>query len=412
MSELQRQTRRERRFSDVEASLPTFSPHTSVTLDPTAPVASAKSTLADLLSYLGPYNPRPLPLTENDAVWLFDNTAFRTEDGAWQAEFVAAVFTREPSTRLMDAVVQVADKLGLGANDPRLATIEERLRPFLMDILPGRLVTADFAGVKELSLGPGGRNGISSDVHELHDLQTGSVVSAKAKAPEGATGLLDMKTHFVEDSGWGVISDIDDTIKVTMTSDPLGILTSTFLSEPIPVPGIPDLYKYIQSLITPASPFFYLSASPYNLYPFLRGFRDQHYPQGQIILRDASWMSIPGLLSSLTLGTHEYKVDRMHKINSWLPGKKMICIGDSTQSDPESYGEIYRTFPGWVHVILIRKARDIAELGIEAKNEPARFETAFEGVPRSVWHVFEDPKECYDIIKEAVFKGLIVEGRN
>ncbi|KAJ7454372.1 hypothetical protein B0H11DRAFT_2161224 [Mycena galericulata] len=370
MSELQRQTRRERRFSDVEASLPAFS--------------LAKSTLADLLSYLGPYNPRPLPLTENDAVWLLDNTAFRTKDGAWQAEFVAAVFTREPSTRLMDAVVQVADKLGLGANDQRLATIEERLRPFLMDILPGRLITADFAGVKELSLGPGGRNGISSDVRELHDLQTGSVVAAKAKAPEGATGLLDMKTHFAEDSGWGVISDIDDTIKVTMTSDPLGILTSTFLhgshSEPMPVPGIPDLYKYIQSLITPASPFFYLSASPYNLYPFLRGFRDQHYPHGQIILRDASWMSIPGLLSSLTLGTHEYKVDRMHKINSWLPGKKM--------------------------------AKDIAELGIEAKNEPARFEKAFEGVPRSVWHVFEDPKECYDIIKEAVFKGLIVEGRN
>lgn len=102
---------------------------------------------------------------------------------------------------------------------------------------------------------------------------------------------------------------------------------------------MPELYAYIQSRVTSMSPFFYLSASPYNLYPFLHGFRSQHYPHGQLILRDASWMSIPGLLSNLTLGTLEYKVDRMQKIHSWLPRRKMICIGDSTQSDPEAYGD-------------------------------------------------------------------------
>lgn len=93
-------------------------------------------------------------------------------------------------------------------------------------------------------------------------------------------------------------------------------------------------------MITNTSPFFYLSASPYNLYPFLRNFRDQHYPHGQLILRDASWMSVPGLLSNLTLGTQEYKVSRMQKIHEWLPSRKMILIGDSTQSDPESYGDM------------------------------------------------------------------------
>ena len=172
---------------------------------------------------------------------------------------------------------------------------------------------------------------------------------------------------------------------------------------------MPEFYKYIQSLVGASSPFFYLSASPYNLYPFLRDFRDEFYPHGQLILRDASWMSIPGLLSNLTLGTQDYKVDRMKKVNTWLPKRKMICIGDSTQSDPEAYGkpalvrrwhpclilpmrsililtsppgEIYRTYPGWVHLILIRKVTDIASVGIAEKNEPQRFETAFQGVPR------------------------------
>ena len=125
---------------------------------------------------------------------------------------------------------------------------------------------------------------------------------------------------------------------MTQTSDPIGILRTTFVDDPTPIKGMPELYRFIQSQITTAAPFFYLSASPYNLYPFLREFREQYYPHGQLILRDSSWMSIPGLLSNLTLGTEEYKVERMQKLHSWLPKKKVICIGDSTQADPESYG--------------------------------------------------------------------------
>lgn len=125
-----------------------------------------------------------------------------------------------------------------------------------------------------------------------------------------------------------------------MTSDPIGILRSTFVSPPTPITGMPELYAYIQTLITPSAPFFYLSASPYNLYPFLHGFREEHYPQGTMILRDASWMNLSGLFENLTLGVQDYKVGRMEKINSWIPQRKMICIGDSTQSDPEAYGEM------------------------------------------------------------------------
>jgi phosphatidate phosphatase APP1 len=45
-------------------------------------------------------------------------------------------------------------------------------------------------------------------------------------------------------------------------------------------------------------------------------------------------------------------------------------------------GEICRMFPGWIKLILIRKVTDIAAVGIEEKNEPARFERAFTRVPR------------------------------
>ena len=45
-------------------------------------------------------------------------------------------------------------------------------------------------------------------------------------------------------------------------------------------------------------------------------------------------------------------------------------------------GEIYRSCPGWVKLVLIRKVTDPAAVGTAEKNAPERFEKAFEGVPR------------------------------
>ncbi len=62
----------------------------------------------------------------------------------------------------------------------------------------------------------------------------------------------------------------------------------------------------------------------------------------------------------------------------------------------------YRKYKGWVKLILIRRVDDIAAVGIEDKNKPERFEKAFMHVPKDVWHVFDDPQECYKIINDVV----------
>lgn len=444
---LQLLTREQRRFSELEASLPDRSRFwgfgdggggeagAPLSLRPSALLASGgrllqsvskasagSSRVADLLSYFGSRNPVPQPITDKDSVWLLDNVAFvDPATGDYQAEYVVAVMAQHPTCRVVDAVRAVADKLGRGAvDDAALKTIEERITPFLQDILPGRQVAALHGRDWRLQFSPGGRNGLSSDVRKLPGAAPGALVPTRAEVPAGVNGMLQMQTFYTsatsatsatsddsDDLGgtWGVISDIDDTIKLTQTSDPIGILQKTFVDPATPIEGMPPLYRYIQALMGDAAPFFYLSASPYNLYPFLHGFRREFYPHGMLVLRDATLMSVSGLLSTLTLGTQAYKVDRMRKIHGWLPGKTFVCVGDSTQSDPEAYGEIYRTFPGWVGLILIRKVTDIAALGMEEKNEPERFEKAFEGVPKTKWHVFEDPRECYTLVQQAVGTG-------
>ncbi|KAI5456303.1 hypothetical protein BGZ63DRAFT_91293 [Mariannaea sp. PMI_226] len=393
---MQLRTRQERHFDEVEASLP----------DPTASTFRIQESLHDkaagFMTRLGNLNSFGRQVSGRDIVWLFDNTAYRSQKtGEWEAEFVAAVFEPDIKCHLADVVSGVAKTLGLADDAEERDTIEARLIPFLWDIQTVRVFKLNHLG-RELNIGPTSFNGITSDVLKVRHYKGGRSIKAVAKVPGTVKGLLEMQTYYAGEEGWGVISDIDDTIKITKTGDPLGILRETFIEEPRPVSGMPQLYASIQSLLPRDSPWFYLSASPYNLYPLLQQFRDKHYPRGTMILRDSSWRSVAGLLSALTMGTEEYKIDRMDKIHSWLPKRKMILVGDSTQSDPEAYGEMYRAYPDWVKKIFIRKVTDISSVGLEEKNQLSRFEKAFKDVPHDVWHVFEDPDDCRMIVQRMI----------
>lgn len=179
----------------------------------------------------------------------------------------------------------------------------------------------------------------------------------------------------------------------TQTPDPIGILRTTFAELPQYTSHMPDFYKILdEQLNKPA--WFYLSASPYNLYAFLHKFIDDYFPAGTIILRDASWQTLGGLLGSLTQGTKAYKSSRIDEIHSWLPNRKFICIGDSTQMDPETYAEAYKKYPGWISAIYIRKVLDAPFM--QKKNQPDRFEKAFEGIPAHIWKVFVLPDDLKD----------------
>lgn len=115
-------------------------------------------------------------------------------------------------------------------------------------------------------------------------------------------------------------------------------------------------------------------------------------------------MDLGGFLASLTQGTEAYKRSRIEEIYTWLPKRKVLCVGDSTQSDPEAYGDICRKHKGWVKAVFIRKVTDVAEMKATDKNTDKRFEKAFRDVPREIWRTFEDPKELYEAVEQ--LKGM------
>lgn len=366
---------------------------------------------------------------KNHIVWLTDNTAWQSISNnksinGWEAEYTACFFGKgEEDTGKF--VAWIADKIGLdgkiGENKDALARIEKRVQPFISPTVPGCRLRIRIP----YPTGP-------SDTVQLHASTTagtriqtvpingntnldGAVVRVSTEKPFDHLGTC--HTRFSGSDGWMIISDIDDTIKYTQTPDAVGILRTTFADIPSPITDMPALYKSIHNQFQ-NSAWFYLSASPYQLYPFLRSFLQDHYPPGETMLRysdgpDSGLAShIPSILglatrnkyaglnalfTSLTTDVETYKKNQMLKLHGRFANRKVICIGDSTQSDPEAYAAIYRQCSGWVKGIFIRKVTDVPHM--EEKNKEERFERAFEGVPKDVWMVFEKPQEVREYLE-------------
>jgi phosphatidate phosphatase APP1 len=167
---------------------------------------------------------------------------------------------------------------------------------------------------------------------------------------------------------------------------------------------MPDLYITLQTLLNNPA-FFYLSASPILLYPFLRQFRDKHYPNGPLMLRDASWQNLGGLIASLQAESDvfSYKMDRLDELHAWFPQRRFFLIGDDAQADPEVYAEAVRNWGGWFGGVFIRRALGMGmEEGDERRDGDQRFEKAFEGLERRIWHLFTEPGEVVGRIQEMV----------
>ena len=363
------------------------------------------------------------PATPTDLIWLLDNTAAQDpkEPDTWRVPMIAAFFGRNTGKVGQQLVSHVVGKLqdaGFIGGDPSTADeerkrVEHRVLPFFREIIEDRSAELrvrkvpprnaanqeDGAAVAQREIGPSDANGVAKDDIIVNGRFTDGDLTRAGVA--GGIPHVPAYTTMAAPEGWAVISDIDDTIKVTLTDHVAGILKSTFLDEPQPIEGMPELYWHINDALD-NPPFWYLSASPYNLYEFLHKFRDTHYPRGTLELRNASWQNTMSFISSLSRGTKDYKVDKMEQaIYKYWPKRKFVCFGDSTQTDPEAYAEMARRHPEWIGKIFIRRVRNVIEAGDgvipgrgdEERNKPERFEKAFEGLDKSLWFVFDTPAE-------------------
>lgn len=183
----------------------------------------------------------------------------------------------------------------------------------------------------------------------------------------------------LESTGISVISDIDDTIKVSAVTNLKELLRNCFTRPFKEVAGMPALY---QTLAREGASFHYLSASPWQLYPPLAEFfQSVGFPKGTFHMKEFRWKD--SRFFDLFKSPEKFKTPILESLISSLPKRRFILVGDSGELDPEIYGEILRRFPDRELRIVIRELP-------EAPLTEQRKQKAFAQISPSRWRIIND----------------------
>jgi len=153
--------------------------------------------------------------------------------------------------------------------------------------------------------------------------------------------------------GFGLISDIDDTVMVTALPRPLLAAWNTFVLDEHarrPVPGMAVLYERLVRA-HPGAPIIYLSTGAWNVAPTLRRFLDRNlYPAGALLLTDWGPTHDRWFRSG-----KEHKQVSLRRIAEELPTMRWLLVGDDGQHDEEIYAEFAAEHPDNVAAVAIRQ---------------------------------------------------------
>lgn len=170
----------------------------------------------------------------------------------------------------------------------------------------------------------------------------------------------------------GVVSDVDDTVIVTMLPRPLIAFWNAFVvreSARRPVPGMAGLYQEVMAA-QPDVAIVYLSTGAWNAAPAMARFLDRHgYPPGPLLFTD--WgPDQEGWFRSGAAHKHR----ELRRLLEELPHVRWLLVGDDGQHDPEIYGETAARFPEAVLGVAIRqlsRTEQVLSHGTPVPHDPA-----------------------------------------
>lgn len=168
-------------------------------------------------------------------------------------------------------------------------------------------------------------------------------------------------------SGRSVVTDIDDTIKITeILKGRAAVLRNTFLKTFQAVPGMRDRYKAYGDGVD----FHYVSGGPWQLYRALANFLidESGFPKGTFHMKNVpknlaaseTWLAWFNLASGDY--TVEHKKAEITALIKACPDRQFILIGDSGEKDPEIFAAVREQFPDRIEEIMIRDVRGDADV--------------------------------------------------
>lgn len=167
------------------------------------------------------------------------------------------------------------------------------------------------------------------------------------------------KVNLVGPHGLSVVSDIDDTIKVTeVPGDKDVVLKNTFCRPFIALPDMIERYRALGD-----ATFHYVSGGPWQLYDplsefiasagFPRGTFHLNYFPKNFLAEDTRSVLIDSICGSLSR-TYDHKVEQITRLLERFPEREFILVGDSGELDVEVYRRMRELFGSRVREIWIR----------------------------------------------------------
>jgi len=321
------------------------------------------------------------PLDPDEDVLFLPATARELDDGRIELDLHAWIHEKDRQ-QILD--VGLARYLGLELSTMSPAARRlygERSSLFHAEPEEGTVLEIDFGQGTRVFMPPsnaGGRTQLRTVVAIQPDPRFAPWLGFHARVP-GPPRRLEGRALLVPASGLSVLSDIDDTVKITQVRNQQQVLLNTFVRVFKAVPGMAERYQNLAR--DPQTRFHYLSSSPIQLLPALADFlRDAGFPSGSMHLRESTtWRTvIPGSGES-----RAHKLAAITRLLEDFPRRRFLLIGDSGELDPEIYGDVARTQPERVESVVIRDVTGEAR-------DAARYASAFKGVAPERWHIFRD----------------------
>ncbi len=186
----------------------------------------------------------------------------------------------------------------------------------------------------------------------------------------------------ISPEGKSVISDIDDTVKISQVTERRSLLANTFFNDFDAVTSMPELYHKLHAQ---DYAFHFVSSSPWHLYEPLQSFFDSFcFPKATLNLKKIRFKD-KTLLDLFKKGT-ETKPIVIEKILQAYPKRSFILIGDSGEEDAEVYAEVASKYPEQIERILIRRV-DSAITKVD------KYERIFADISKDKWQIFSLPEE-------------------
>lgn len=218
--------------------------------------------------------------------------------------------------------------------------IEERLMPWTMRRVVGRTAQVVFEErlrrgqraehailqADAMTLVPTEANGVSKTVLRLPEDEYRDGEALEVFATSGAEGSLAATTHTCSGKGFAVVSTVEVTLWEMEGMSPKTIFRKAFVDKPTTIDYMPELLEHMRVEFK-TSHFWYLANAPVSLYPIVRELREMSYPPGTILLRDGSWTTASGLLSSFLHGVKEHKLEQLEKLHETFPRRSFILLG-------------------------------------------------------------------------------------